>query len=55
MAFFHDDIDFYEEWMKVDDKEAFEAKTNHTPCVRNLYTFSSALLYSIEAQSTVGK
>ncbi|KAL7017702.1 hypothetical protein ACKWTF_010492 [Chironomus riparius] len=54
IAFFHDDIDYYEEWIKADNKDMFESNTNHTPCVRNLFTFSSALLYSIEAQSTVG-
>jgi potassium inwardly-rectifying channel subfamily J len=55
MAVLHGDIDYYKEWLDADDKESFERANEHTPCVRNLYNFASAFLYSIETQNAVGE
>ncbi|KAG5673864.1 hypothetical protein PVAND_003875 [Polypedilum vanderplanki] len=53
MAYYHGDIDYYKRWMVSDDRDKFE-KENPTPCVRNLYNFTSAFLFSIETQFSIG-
>jgi hypothetical protein len=54
IAVWNGDIDYYSEWLAADDKELFTKEKEHTPCVRNLYNFVSAFLYSIETQNAVG-
>jgi hypothetical protein len=53
MALANGDIDYYERWMKAPDQDQFE-RENPTPCVRHLYNFASAFLFSIETQHTIG-
>lgn len=55
MALANGDIEYYERWLKASDKEAFEMEFPRTPCVRHLYSFVSAFLFSIETQHTIGK
>jgi potassium inwardly-rectifying channel subfamily J len=53
MAVAHGDIEFYEKWLHAPDQGLFE-RENRMPCVRNLYNFASAFLFSIETQHTIG-
>lgn len=53
MALAHGDISYYEKWMVAEDRDKFE-RENPTPCVRHLYNFWSAFLFSIETQYTIG-
>jgi potassium inwardly-rectifying channel subfamily J len=55
MAFARGDIDYYDKWLDAIDKNAFEMEFPRTPCVRHLYSFTSAFLFSIETQHTIGK
>lgn len=54
MAYAKGDIEYYERWLLAVDKEAFEMEFPRTPCVRHLYSFASAFLFSIETQHTIG-
>lgn len=55
MAVYRGDLDYYVDWLAADDKDAFERGNTHIPCVRHLYTFTSAFLFSVETQHTIGK
>lgn len=55
MALAKGDIAYYEKWLAAVDKEAFEIEFPRTPCVRHLYSFASAFLFSIETQHTIGR
>lgn len=55
MAYARGDIEYYVKWLEAIDKTAFEMEFPRTPCVRHLYSFSSAFLFSIETQHTIGK
>ena len=54
MAYARGDIEYYVKWLEAIDKTAFEMEFPRTPCVRHLYSFSSAFLFSIETQHTIG-
>lgn len=54
MAYAKGDIEYYEKWLQAVDKDAYEMKFPRTPCVRHLYSFTSAFLFSIETQHTIG-
>lgn len=55
MAVAGGDIEYYKKWLDAIDKSAFEMEFPRTPCVRHLYSFTSAFLFSIETQHTIGK
>ncbi|KAL7020991.1 hypothetical protein ACKWTF_011710 [Chironomus riparius] len=54
MALARGDISYYTKWLAAGDKEQFETDNPYTPCVRHLYSFTSAFLFSIETQHTIG-
>jgi len=54
MALARGDLSYYSEWLAAGDKEQFEQEHPYTPCVRHLYSFTSAFLFSIETQHTIG-
>lgn len=54
MAVLHGDIEYYSRWTDAVDRDQFEQDNRYTPCVRNLYTFTSAFLYSMETQQSIG-
>ncbi|CAH1730396.1 unnamed protein product [Chironomus riparius] len=54
MAVGHGDIEYYKKWNDAVDRDQFEQDNRYTPCVRNLYSFMSAFLYSMETQQSIG-
>ena len=55
MARLRGDIDYYDKYLAAYDKDLLEKENPYTPCVRHLYSFTSAFLFSIETQHTIGK
>lgn len=53
-AHLHGDIDYYERMKASGNEDQFMADNQFTPCVRELYGFMSAFLFSIETQHTIG-
>jgi hypothetical protein len=55
MALASGDLGYYEGWLNAHNQEQYERDNPHTPCVRHLYSFVSAFLFSIETQHTIGE
>lgn len=53
-AVLHGDIDWYARMRESRDEEQFKENNPFTPCVREIYGFLSAFLFSIETQHTIG-
>lgn len=53
-AVLHGDIDYYARMRESGDEEQFMKDNPFTPCVREFYSFMSAILFSIETQHTIG-
>lgn len=53
-AVLHGDIDYYTRMRQSSDEEKFREENPYTPCVRELYGFISAFLFSLESQHTIG-
>lgn len=55
LALLHGDIDYYARMKESEDEDQFMADNQFKPCVRELYGFMSAFLFSIETQHTIGE
>lgn len=54
-ALAHGDIDYYNKLKHSDKPIEFRSKNSFTPCAREIYGFTSAYLFSIELQQSIGK
>jgi potassium inwardly-rectifying channel subfamily J len=53
-AFLYGDIEHYEKVNSSQEPDKFIADNPHTPCVREVFSFATAFLFSLETQHTIG-